>query len=46
MVSLNTNPNLHLQVLILYLSKFMNQTAQFEESPAEYKIQKCFNFSP
>lgn len=31
-MGLNTNPNLQLPVLILYLSKSMNQTAQFAES--------------
>lgn len=46
MMGLNTNPNLQLQILILHLSKSMNQTAQFAESPFEYKIQKLFNLSP
>lgn len=46
MMGLNTNPNIQLQVLILYLSKPMNQTAQFEESPFEYRIQKWFKLSP
>lgn len=35
MMGLNTNPNLQLQVLTLYLSKSMNQTAQFAECPFE-----------
>lgn len=46
MMGLNTNPNIQLQVLILYLSKPMNQTAQFKESPFEYRIQKWFKLSP
>lgn len=46
MMGLNTNPNLQLQVLILYLSKPMNQTAQFEDSPFKYKIKKWFKLSP
>lgn len=46
MMGLNTNPNLQLQVLILCLSKSVNQTAQFAESPFEYKIQKWFDLSP
>lgn len=44
MMGLNTNPNI--QVLILYLSKPMNQTAQFKESLFEYRIQKWFKLSP
>lgn len=46
MIGLNTNPNIQLQVLILYLSKPMNQTAQFKESLFEYRIQKWFKLSP
>lgn len=38
MMSLNTNPNPRLQVMILYLSKPMKQTSQFEESPINCKI--------
>lgn len=45
-MGLNTNPNLQLPDLNLYLSKSMNQTAQFAESPFEYKVQKWFNLSP
>lgn len=45
-MSPNTNPNPQLQVLFLYVSKPMNQTPQFEESPFNCKIQKWFKLSP
>jgi len=45
MKSLNTKPNPKFQVLILYLSKPMNQSSKFEEPSLKCKIQKWFKLS-